>query len=74
MIELMGNFPKHMTTVGKYCAELFNRKGQLRHIHKLRFWQLEDVLHEKYSFNKEDSRDIAEFLLGLIEISPQKRY
>jgi hypothetical protein len=74
MIELLGHFPKHMTTAGKYCSEFFNRKGQLRHIHKLRFWKLEDVLYEKYRFSKNDSREIAEFVLGLIEIAPPKRY
>jgi hypothetical protein len=74
MIELLGHFPKHMTTAGKYCSEFFNRKGQLRHIHKLRFWKLEDVLYEKYRFSRNDSREISEFVLGLIEIAPPKRY
>lgn len=35
-------------STGKYCREYFNRSGELRHIKKLRFWDLEGVLVEKY--------------------------
>jgi hypothetical protein len=35
-------------STGKYCREFFNRSGELRHIKKLRFWDLEGVLQEKY--------------------------
>jgi hypothetical protein len=74
MIELLGQFPKHMTTVGKYSSEFFNRKGQLRHIHKLRFWKLQDVLYEKYQFSKKEAEEMAEFILGLVEIVPNRRF
>ncbi|KAJ3012178.1 serine/threonine protein kinase, CMGC group [Thoreauomyces humboldtii] len=73
IIELLGEFPKHLALSGKYSGELFNRKGQLRHIHKLRDWKLPDVLHEKYHFSKEDSENIAQFILPMMEISPDKR-
>jgi hypothetical protein len=35
-------------STGKYCRDFFNRSGELRHIKKLRFWDLEGVLQEKY--------------------------
>ncbi|KAJ2994830.1 serine/threonine protein kinase, CMGC group [Globomyces sp. JEL0801] len=73
MIELMGHFPKQMTTTGKYCTELFNRKGEVRHIHKLRFWTLPDVLTEKYRFHIQEAKDISTFILPMIQISPPKR-
>ena len=34
MIELLGNFPKSVTTNGKFCGDYFNRKGELKHIHR----------------------------------------
>jgi serine/threonine protein kinase len=69
MIELLGSFPK----MGKYYNEMFNRKGTLRHIHKLRFWKLSQVLYEKYQFSNDDSLLISEFLEQLIVIDPKNR-
>ena len=34
MIELLGNFPRSVTTTGKLCGDYFNRKGELKHIHR----------------------------------------
>ncbi|KAJ3166124.1 serine/threonine protein kinase, CMGC group [Geranomyces variabilis] len=73
IIELLGDFPKALALSGKYSSELFNRKGQLRHIHKLRDWKLPDVLHEKYHFSRDDADQIAAFILPMMEISPDKR-
>ncbi len=39
IIELLGDFPKSLAFAGKYSADIFNRRGELRHIHKLRFWR-----------------------------------
>ncbi|KAJ3094608.1 serine/threonine protein kinase, CMGC group [Phlyctochytrium planicorne] len=73
IIELLGQFPKHVALSGKYSSEIFNRRGELRHIHKLRYWRLNDVLHEKYHFSKEDANAISDFILPLVEVSPEKR-
>ncbi|RKO92798.1 kinase-like domain-containing protein, partial [Blyttiomyces helicus] len=73
IIELLGNFPKQLALSGKYSSAIFNRKAELKHIHKLRFWKLNDVLNEKYHFSKEDADAIASFLLPMIEIHPEKR-
>lgn len=45
-----------MWTTGKYCREFFNRTGELRHIKKLRYWDLEGVLVEKYKLPAEEVR------------------
>lgn len=58
---------------GKWSQEIFNRKGELRNIHRLRHWALPDVLHEKYHFNVEDSKRIADFLLPMLELEPANR-
>ncbi len=53
--------------------DIFNRKGELRHIHKLRFWALGDVLHEKYRLPKETAVEIASFILPMIDLNPENR-
>ncbi|KAF2280278.1 serine protein kinase-like protein Sky1 [Westerdykella ornata] len=73
IIELLGPFPKSLCISGKWSQEIFNRKGELRNIHRLRHWALPDVLHEKYHFSKEESRDIADFLLPMLELLPVDR-
>ena len=39
VIELMGPFPRNIALSGKYSSELFTRKGELRHISKLKYWR-----------------------------------
>lgn len=39
IIELMGSFSRNVALGGKYSQEIFNRKGELRHISKLKFWR-----------------------------------
>ncbi|CAG8612229.1 1796_t:CDS:2 [Paraglomus brasilianum] len=73
IIELMGNFPKHLALAGKYSSEIFNRKGELRHIHKLRYWKLADVLSEKYLLPTDESEFMAGFLLPMLDLNPEKR-
>lgn len=58
---------------GKWSQEIFNRKGELRNIHRLRHWALPDVLHEKYHFSSEESKRIADFLLPMLELLPVDR-
>ncbi|KAJ3088715.1 serine/threonine protein kinase, CMGC group [Physocladia obscura] len=71
--ELLGGFPKSVALSGKYSSEIFNRRGELRHIHKLRFWGISDVLQEKYHFSKPEADEIAAFILPMIEIYPDRR-
>ncbi|KAF9205701.1 serine/threonine protein kinase, CMGC group [Haplosporangium sp. Z 27] len=73
IIELMGNFPKKLALSGKYSQELFNRKGELRHIHKLRMWPLQDVLHEKYLMPRADADFLADFLCKMLVLDPLAR-
>jgi serine/threonine-protein kinase SRPK3 len=73
IIELVGEFPQSLAFSGKYSSRFFNRKGELRHINKLRFWPLEDVLHDKYEFSRETAQTIASFLGPMLRLSPEKR-
>jgi serine/threonine-protein kinase SRPK3 len=73
IIELLGPFPKSMCISGKWSQEIFNRKGELRNIHRLRHWALPDVLKEKYHFKEDDARKVADFLTPMLELLPEKR-
>ncbi|KAI3400747.1 hypothetical protein diail_1956 [Diaporthe ilicicola] len=73
IIELMGPFPKSLCLSGKWSQEIFNRKGELRNIHRLRHWALPDVLREKYHFKEEEAKRIADFLVPMLELVPEKR-
>ncbi|KAF2153695.1 serine/threonine-protein kinase SRPK2 [Myriangium duriaei CBS 260.36] len=73
IIELLGTFPKSLCMSGKWSQEIFNRKGELRNIHRLRHWALPDVLREKYHFSVQEATRIAELLLPMLELLPADR-
>jgi len=73
IIELMGEFPKSIAFSGKYSSEFFNRRGELRHINKLRFWPSEAVLRDKYLFPQAEADAIAAFLTPMLRLHPDKR-
>ena len=73
IIELLGPFPKSLCLSGKWSQEIFNRKGELRNIHRLRHWALPDVLREKYHFAPEEARKMSGFLLPMLELQPADR-
>jgi serine/threonine protein kinase len=68
MIELLGNFPKNVSSRGKYAAQYFSKKGELRHIHQLKYWGLGDVLHDKYKLSKQEAQEIADFITPMLEV------
>ncbi|KAH8590684.1 kinase-like domain-containing protein [Bisporella sp. PMI_857] len=73
IIELLGPFPKSLCLAGKWSQEIFNRKGELRNIHRLRHWALPDVLKEKYHFEENEAKRMAAFLTPMLELVPEKR-
>lgn len=40
--------PRRVSGSGRRARRYFSRAGDLRHIKRLRFWPLADVLQEKY--------------------------
>jgi len=72
MIELLGDFPKHLITspsAGKFASEYFNRKGGLRNINVLNYWGLREVLNDKYKFSIEDATEASDFLLRILQVT-----
>ena len=55
-MELLGRMPKRVAASGRYAKDFFNRAGELRHIRKLKFWPIEEVLVEKYDVALEEVR------------------
>ena len=62
-----------MALSGRYSLELFNRKGELRNIRKLKFWDLKSVLSEKYKMSIQDAESLASFLQPMLDFDPEKR-
>jgi len=73
IIELVGPFPPPVALSGKFSYEIFNRKGELRHIQKLKHWPLEAVLKEKYCLDKQAAIDLTSFLEPMLHVVPEKR-
>lgn len=73
MIELLGEMPKNFAVGGKYSGEIFNRRGELRHIRDLEYWPLEMVFQEKYDLTVEESEKLASFLLPMLDFIPKRR-
>lgn len=73
IMELLGNIPRKIIAAGKYSREFFSKKGELRHITKLKPWSLFDVLVEKYGWSAEDAGHFTHFLLPMLEMVPEKR-
>ncbi|KAF9907840.1 serine/threonine protein kinase, CMGC group [Linnemannia zychae] len=73
IIELMGPLPKRLLDSGKHSRDLFNRKGELRNIRKLRMWPLREVLSEKYVMPEEEASLLADFLEKMLQVDPSRR-
>ncbi|GCB66438.1 SRSF protein kinase 1-like isoform X2 [Scyliorhinus torazame] len=73
IIELLGKMPRKLILAGKYSKEFFTKKGELRHITKLKPWGLYEVLVEKYEWPQEEAATFTEFLLPMLELIPEKR-
>ncbi|KAF1390853.1 hypothetical protein PFLUV_G00062400 [Perca fluviatilis] len=73
IMELLGKIPPDVAFSGKYSAEYFSRRGDLRRVGPLRFWRLYDVLVEKYHFFLEDATGFSDFLLRMLDYHPERR-
>lgn len=73
IIELLGQIPRKLIAAGKHSKEFFTKKGDLKHISKLKPWGLADVLKEKYEWSEEDASCFTDFLLPMLELVPEKR-
>ncbi|KAI4884062.1 hypothetical protein NFI96_030652 [Prochilodus magdalenae] len=73
IIELLGMVPRKLMMAGKYSKDFFTKKGDLKHITKLKPWGLLEVLLDKYEWQREEAESFADFLLPMLELIPEKR-
>ncbi|KAF9269572.1 kinase-like protein [Marasmius fiardii PR-910] len=73
IMELLGPIPANISMTGKYSGNFFNRRGELRHIKKMRYWPLDNVLHEKYLFPRPEADLLANFLHPMLRLDPETR-
>ncbi|XP_034538642.1 SRSF protein kinase 1b [Notolabrus celidotus] len=73
IIELLGKVPRKLILAGKYSKEFFTKKGDLRHITKLKPWGLLDVLVEKYEWSKDEAHTFSSFLQPMLDLVPERR-
>eukprot|EP00569_Conticribra_weissflogii_P007842 CAMPEP_0171342918 /NCGR_PEP_ID=MMETSP0878-20121228/15707_1 /TAXON_ID=67004 /ORGANISM="Thalassiosira weissflogii, Strain CCMP1336" /LENGTH=1114 /DNA_ID=CAMNT_0011845721 /DNA_START=777 /DNA_END=4121 /DNA_ORIENTATION=- len=71
--ELLGKMPKKLALAGKYSKNFFDKKGNLKNIKQLKFWPVEEVLHEKYHFATEDAEEVADFMTPCLDFDPSQR-
>ncbi|XP_057701622.1 SRSF protein kinase 1b isoform X1 [Corythoichthys intestinalis] len=73
IIELLGKVPRKLITAGKYSKVFFTKKGDLRHITRLKPWGMFDVLVEKYEWSKEEAQCFSSFLQPMLDLVPERR-
>ena len=71
--ELLGRMPKAIAMGGHYSLELFNRKGELRNIRRLKFWDLTSVLVDKYRMHIDEAAALTDFLVPMLDFDTKKR-
>ncbi|XP_074537676.1 SRSF protein kinase 1a [Halichoeres trimaculatus] len=73
IIELLGSIPRKLIMSGKYSKDFFTKKGELKHITKLKPWGLLEVLVDKYEWPREEAECFTDFLIPMLELIPDKR-
>ncbi|KAM4563926.1 SRSF protein kinase 3 isoform 1-T2 [Odontesthes bonariensis] len=73
IMELLGKIPPAVALSGKFSADYFNCRGELRRVGPLRLCSLYDVLVEKYNFLLEEASGFSDFLIGMLDYHPQRR-
>jgi len=71
--ELLGKMPKKQAVAGKYSKNFFDKKGNLKNIKQLKFWPVDEVLHEKYHFARDDAEEVADFITPCLDFDPNDR-
>lgn len=71
--ELLGHLPRYIALSGNYSDQYFDNKGDLRHIKELKIWKLQDVLIDKYNWNRTEATQFADFLLPMLDVNSKLR-
>lgn len=73
MVELLGPIPRFLVTSAKHSRALFNRMGELRHIHNIGYCPMESILVKKHGIDEAEARGFADFLRQMLEWNNKRR-
>lgn len=73
IIEILGPIPKNLISKGIYSYDYLTKDGDLKHRKPRGHCPLYKLLLNEYRFNEKDAKDLAGFLLPLLELTPNKR-
>lgn len=73
MQELLNKFPKKYSTIGTNSTRYADDQGNLKNIKSLNFMGLKDLLTHFHKVKESESKALAEFLMPMLEIYPEKR-
>ncbi|KAF8700658.1 hypothetical protein HU200_034005 [Digitaria exilis] len=73
MMETLGKMPRKISSSGTRSKDYFDRHGDLKRIRRLKFWPLDCVLVERYNFTESDAQGFADFLLPILDFTPENR-
>ena len=73
MSELLGSFPRKLTSHGQHSHAFFRKSGELRRIAHLDPWSLMAVLTDKYKLPPEEAQLLSSFLLPMLALDPKQR-
>ncbi|TNN07963.1 SRSF protein kinase 2 [Schistosoma japonicum] len=73
IIELLGPIPRNIALSGKYSREYFDKRACLRHIRRLKPWNLFNVLTEKYDWPPNEAALFTSFLEPMLAYDPNRR-
>lgn len=71
--ELLGAFPVEFALSGRQSPSFFDEQGNMWHVSDLRFWNLFDVLVDKYGWDRREAADFVDFLLPMLSPEPSQR-
>jgi serine/threonine-protein kinase SRPK3 len=54
--------PRRVWAAGRHARDFFTRAGELRHIKRLRFWPLPEVLSQKYELPAAEVRQLSSWV------------
>ena len=69
----LGKMPENFAMSGQESNIYFNRKGQLRRIKNIEVTSIKELLTKKYKMKPKEAEALQDFLLPMLEYSPQKR-
>ena len=74
MYEILGKMPKNLTENCDFSDIYFDTKGRILKYKKFDQVPMRDILYTEFNYSEEESDEIEEFLLTMLEYDPKKRY